>query len=117
MKPPHIVKVVIVVCVCLSACAKDQTQLQRELTRFEGRPVEAMIARLGTPTQQTDTGGEHWYVWSASERSFALGYWLGYEGDSTYEARCKVSARVKGDIVKEVRREGSLEDCEWLERI
>ena len=105
----------LIVAICLSGCANDsQVQLQRKLTQFEDGPVTAMIERFGPPSQQTEVEGQRWYVWSSSQESFALAYYMGYENDSSYRAHCKVSAEVHHGTVLQVRREGNLKDCEWL---
>jgi len=105
----------LLITLCLCGCTTNsQTQLQRQLTAFEGRPVTAMIERLGAPSQETEIDGQRWYIWSASRESFSQAYWMGYENYPTYVARCQVKARVSEDVVRQVLRDGNLEDCKVL---
>jgi len=105
----------LLIVVCLSGCASNsQTQLQRRLTGFEGGPLTAMVERFGAPTQQSEIDGQRWLVWAASQESFAQAYYMGFENDPTYLARCRISALVSDDIVVQVLRDGNLEDCKIL---
>ena len=90
------------------------SELSRDLSAFQGKPVDEMIARFGEPTQQREVNGQRVLTWNAEERSFLEGYWLGFENDSTYEARCVITAQVREQTVVKVDHQGNLEDCKFL---
>jgi hypothetical protein len=93
---------------------ESSSQLERQLTAFQGKPVGEMIAKLGEPTEQRDVDGKRLFTWRKEQESFAEGYWMGFENDSSYRARCVVTAQVRDQTVVNITHEGTLEDCRYL---
>ena len=98
--------------VALSGCAtRSQPQLEAALNRLVGQPESALLERYGEPDARNSLDGQRWLTWNAEEHSFHEGYWLGYENDSTYVARCRIRARVQDAKVVQVLQEGNIQDC------
>jgi hypothetical protein len=106
---------VLLIVVTAAGCALDSvSKLQGHLRTFQGKPEAALLDRYGEPDEQRDADGQRWLTWSAQERSFHEGYWLGFENESTYVARCRIIAVVRNATVVQVTHEGNIEDCRSL---
>ena len=105
----------VLIAACLAGCSTvSQTKLRNDLAAFQGKPVTAMIERFGAPAQQSEADGKRLLTWSAEQESFGQAYYMGFENDSSYVASCRISALVNDDIVEQIVRDGTLEDCKVL---
>jgi hypothetical protein len=105
----------VLIAACLAGCSTvSQTKLQGELATFQGKPVSAMIERFGVPAQQREADGKRLLTWSKQQESFGQAYYMGFENDSSYVARCRIDALVSDDIVERITHDGTLEDCKVL---
>jgi hypothetical protein len=79
--------------VLLVGCA-HKSLLQEETDEFVGQPVSAVTAKIGTPAEEHEIGGETMYVWS---------------GDA--QAKCTIRAIVRGDVIGSFDWEGTEGEC------
>ena len=58
--------------IALAACA-GQAILEK-LPRYSGQPIDALIAKLGSPTRQDTVAGKAVYIWAGSQVVDGAGY-------------------------------------------
>jgi hypothetical protein len=82
----------------LSGCA-HKSLIQETTDEFIGRPLSAVTAKLGSPTEEAEVGGAKMYIWSAAA------------GLESTQGRCTIRATMKGDVVGSFDREGTESQC------
>jgi hypothetical protein len=82
----------------LSGCA-HKSLVQEKTDEFIGRPLSAVTAKLGTPTEEGEAGGTKMHTWS------------GAAGPESTQEKCTIRVTMNGDVIGSLDSEGTESQC------
>jgi hypothetical protein len=95
----HRLAAVAAACILVAACAGT---IKEGMTRLEGQPLSAIIAKIGPPIDERAIAGKRVYIWGSLEAP----------AKEAKERRCQIRATMDGDIVESFDYEGDEKLCQ-----
>jgi hypothetical protein len=86
-------------CMLVAACAGT---VKEGMTRLEGQPLSAVIAKLGQPIDERMDGGNKVYIWGSPE----------IVTKGAKDKQCQIRAIMNGDLVGSFYYEGDEALCQ-----
>jgi hypothetical protein len=97
---------VVAACVLVAACAGT---IKEGMTKLEGQPLSAVVARIGQPMGERGIAGKRVYYWGSPPQ-------LSTKGDR--EKQCQILATMNGDLIERLAYEGDELLCQkYAERL
>jgi hypothetical protein len=82
----------------VAACAGT---IQEGMTKLEGQPLSAIVAKIGSPVEELTVEGRKVYVWGSPKMT-----------TPTHDATCQIRATMNGDIVGSLEYQGDEKLCQ-----
>jgi hypothetical protein len=90
---------VAVACILVAACAGT---IKEGMTRLEGRPLSAAIAKIGPPIDERTIAGKTVYIWGSLEMPTK----------APKEKKCQIRATMNGDLIESFDYQGDESLCQ-----
>jgi hypothetical protein len=101
MYPPTVA----VACILVAACAGT---IKEGMTKLEGQPLSAVVARIGQPMGERSVAGKRVYYWGSPQLS----------SKSDRAPQCQIQATMNGDVIERLAYEGDEALCQkYAERL
>jgi hypothetical protein len=94
----HRLAAVAAACMLVAACAGT---IKEGMTRLEGQPLSAVIAKIGPPIEERAIAGKRVYIWGSPAAA-----------QPTKEKQCQIRATMNGDVIESFAYEGDETLCE-----
>jgi hypothetical protein len=85
-------------CSLVAACAGT---IQEGMTKLEGQPLSAIVAKIGAPIEERTIEGRKVYIWGSPNLT-----------TPTRDATCQIRATMNGDIVGSLEYQGDEKLCQ-----
>jgi hypothetical protein len=95
----HRVAAIAATCSLVAACAGT---IKEEMTKFEGQPLSAAIAKIGPPVDERTIAGKKVYIWGSRELS----------SKDEKNKQCQIRATMNGDVIASFDYEGHESLCQ-----
>jgi hypothetical protein len=95
----HRVAAVAAACSLVAACAGT---IKEEMTKLEGQPLRAAIAKIGPPVDERMIAGRRVYIWGSPELS----------SKGAKDKQCQIRATMNGDVIGSFDYEGDESLCQ-----
>jgi hypothetical protein len=86
-------------CTLVAACAGT---IQEGMTKLEGQPLSAIVAKIGAPIEERTIEGKKVYIWGSPNTTRPP------SGDAT----CQIRATMNGDLVGSLEYQGDERLCQ-----
>jgi hypothetical protein len=87
-------------CALVAACAGT---VREGMTKLEGQPLSAVIAKIGPPIDERTIAGQKVYIWGSLELTPTKG---------SQEKKCQIRATMNGDMVGSLDYQGDETLCQ-----
>ena len=92
-------------CIWVAACAGT---IKEGMTRLEGRPLSAAIAKIGLPIEERTIAGKKVYIWGSLEMPTK----------APKEKKCQIRATMNSDLIESFDYQGDESLCQrYAERL
>jgi hypothetical protein len=92
-------------CILVAGCAGT---IKEGMTRLEGRPLSAAIAKIGLPIEERTVAGKKVYIWGSIEMPTK----------APKEKKCQIRATMNGDLIESFDYQGDESLCQrYAERL
>jgi hypothetical protein len=96
---------VLAACMLVAACAGT---VKEGMTKLEGQPLSAVVARIGQPIGERSIAGKRVYYWGSPQLS----------SKNDRGPQCQIQATMNGDVVERLAYEGDEALCQkYAERL
>ena len=96
---------VLAACMLVAACAGT---VNEGMTKLEGQPLSAVVARIGQPIGERAIAGKRVYYWGSPQLS----------SKSDRGPQCQIQATMNGDVIERLAYEGDETLCQkYAERL
>jgi hypothetical protein len=85
-------------CTLVAACAGT---IQEGMTKLEGQPLSAIVAKIGTPIEERTVEGKKVYIWGSLNTT-----------PPSRDKTCQIRATMNGDLVGSLEYQGDEKLCE-----
>jgi hypothetical protein len=85
-------------CTLVAACAGT---IQEGMTKLEGQPLSAIVAKIGAPIEERTIEGKKVYIWGTPIRTAP-----------SRDSSCEIRATMNGDLVGSLEYQGDQKLCE-----
>jgi hypothetical protein len=86
-------------CALVAACAGT---VREGMTKLEGQPLSAVIAKIGPPIDERTIAGQKVYIWGSLELT----------PTKSQEKKCQIRATMNGDLVGSLDYQGDETLCQ-----
>jgi hypothetical protein len=86
------------VCTLVAACAGT---IQEGMTKLEGQPLGAIIAKIGAPIEERTIEGKKVYIWGSPNTT-----------PPSRDKTCQIRATMNGDLVSSLEYQGDEQLCQ-----
>ena len=92
-------------CILVAGCVGT---IKEGMTRLEGRPLSAAIAKIGLPIEERTVAGKKVYIWGSIEMPTK----------APKEKKCQIRATMNGDLIESFDYQGDESLCQrYAERL
>jgi hypothetical protein len=85
-------------CTLVAACAGT---IQEGMTKLEGQPLSAIVAKIGAPIEERTVEGKKVYIWGSPNTT-----------PPSRDATCQIRATMNGDLIGSLEYQGDEKLCQ-----